>query len=194
MTQGPIALGRRLFPTLPEDRFDKGPLVGGAGRWTLVADVRLDARDELRSELGLTSGEVKELSDAALVMRAIERWQQHAITKLIGDFALILWDSQEERLVLARDFLGNRPLHFCEATSFLAVASMPKGLHVLPELPRDPDEQSVARFLAMLPEHGRRSFYKRVRRVLPGEIVDFSPAGRSARQYLGPEVRTASPA
>jgi len=50
---GPMAAGKRLFPTLDEDAFDDGPVVGRSGRWVLVADVRLDERDELAAALGV---------------------------------------------------------------------------------------------------------------------------------------------
>ncbi|HEX8526755.1 hypothetical protein, partial [Allosphingosinicella sp.] len=51
--EGPVALGRRLFRTLPEDSYDRQPLVGRDGGLVLVADVRLDNRPELAAELGL---------------------------------------------------------------------------------------------------------------------------------------------
>src|SRR4051812_4421933 len=81
---GDVAIGRRLFATVPEDIYDRGPIIGGGGRWALAADVRLDAREELCGELGIGANEAKSLCDAALVMRAVERWQEDAIPKLIG--------------------------------------------------------------------------------------------------------------
>jgi asparagine synthetase B (glutamine-hydrolysing) len=46
-SSGNVALGRRLMRVLPEDTFDRQPLIGAGGRYVLVADVRLDNRDEL---------------------------------------------------------------------------------------------------------------------------------------------------
>jgi asparagine synthase (glutamine-hydrolysing) len=169
---GDLAIGRRLFPMVPEDIHDRGPVTGGGGRWTLVADVRLDAREELCAELAIGTTEAKRLCDSAIVMRAIERWREHAIARLIGDFALILWDAAERELTLARDFLGHRPLHYHRNPKFIAVASMPKGLHALTAIPREPDERVVAEFLALLPDTG--SFFRHVHCVAPGEIVTIS--------------------
>jgi asparagine synthase (glutamine-hydrolysing) len=180
---GNIAIGRRLFATVPEDVHDRGPIMGGAGRWMLVADVRLDARDELCRQLAISAGEAKLLCDSAIVMRAVERWQEEAIPRLIGDFALILWDTAEARLILARDFLGHRPLHYYQSPRFVAAASMPKGLHALPEVPREPNEHAVAEFLALLPESGSASFFRHVDRVAPGEIVIISADGLKRRNY-----------
>ena len=77
-----IAIGKRLFPTLPEDAFDEGPVVGGGGRWSLVADVRLDRRDELAAALGIGADRSPSLSDSALVMAAVERWEEDAVGRL----------------------------------------------------------------------------------------------------------------
>ena len=178
-----VALGRALFATLPEDQFDRGAVIGGGGRWTLVADVRLDARDELCAELGIERHQAERLSDAAVVMRAIERWNEDAIPRLIGDFALILWDSHERRLLLARDFMGARPLHYFHGKDFFAAASMPKGLHALPEVPREPDEGAIEELLLLFPQRGAGSFFRHIGRVMPGEIAILSRSGFSRTRY-----------
>ncbi|HEY0414268.1 MAG TPA: asparagine synthase-related protein [Allosphingosinicella sp.] len=177
-----VALGRRLHRTLPEDRFDRGPVSGGDGRWTLVADVRLDNRDELGEALGLGAAEAASMADSTLVMKCIERWEDAAFGRLIGDFALAVWDRARTRFLLARDFLGHRPLHFHRAPGFFAFASMPKGLHALAEIPREPDTRAVSEFLALLPETGRRSFFRDIERVLPGEVLTVTRRGEEARR------------
>ena len=135
---GDIALGRRLFSTLPEDRFDRGPVTGGGGRWTLIGDLRLDNRPELCEALAIEPARAALLSDAAVAMAAFERWEDEAISRLLGDFALALWDRDRARLLLARDFIGQRPLHYHRGAGFFAFASMAKGLHVLPQVPPAP--------------------------------------------------------
>jgi asparagine synthase (glutamine-hydrolysing) len=168
---GSIALGRRLFQTLPEDRFDRGPVTGGDGRWTLVGDVRLDNRDDLRITLGMEPARAALLSDCALVMAAVERWAEDAIDRLVGDFALAIWDRDRERLLLARDFLGQRPLHYHRGNGFFAFSSMAKGLHALPEVPPAADCESVAAFVALVPENGSETFFAGVEKVRGGHVV-----------------------
>src|ERR1051326_4861857 len=60
-----IALGRRLMRLLPEDAFDRQPLIGGNGRFVLVADLRLDNRDALLDSLQILGATATSLSDAA---------------------------------------------------------------------------------------------------------------------------------
>src|SRR5215831_18951005 len=73
-SDGDVALGRRLMRVLPEDNFDRQPLVGGEGRYVLVADVRLDNRDELVKSLALSRSQACNLCDADILLAAIERW------------------------------------------------------------------------------------------------------------------------
>src|SRR4051794_30227055 len=142
-SDGFIAMGRRLFRTLPEDRYDRQPLFGADGRLVLVADVRLDDRAELAPALRLDAADAGRLCDAALLLAALERWGEAAVDRLVGDFAFALWDRHARSLTLARDFLGQRPLHYHRGDNFLAFATMPKGLHALTEIPYAPDEQAM---------------------------------------------------
>jgi asparagine synthase (glutamine-hydrolysing) len=178
-----LAIGKRAWRTLPEDSFETAPISGGGGRWTLVADLRLDNRDELGAELGLSSESLARLADSAVAMRAVERWEEQAIGRLEGDFALALWDRDRERLVLARDFLGQRPLYYHRGPNFLAFASMPGGLFALPEIPRGVDETAMLDFLALMPPEGRHSYFQGVERVSPGETCAFTRSGMTASRH-----------
>jgi asparagine synthase (glutamine-hydrolysing) len=189
-SDGDVALGRRLFATLPEDRYDRGPVTGGGGRWTLVADVRLDNRPELCAELGIEPSRAAVLSDAAVVMAAVERWADEAIARLVGDFALALWDRDRERLLLARDFLGQRPLHYHRSGGFFAFASMAKGLHVLPQVPPAPNCDTVAAFVALMPEDGSETFFAGVEKVRVGHVVIVTRGGLRTERYWTPATRS----
>src|SRR5688572_29984069 len=136
---GDVALGRRLFRTLPEDRHDRGPVESSRGNLVLAADVRLDNRDDLIAALGIATDRARRMCDAAILLEAYERWEESAVDRLVGDFAFALWDAERRKLVLARDFLGQRPLYYHRGARFLAFASMPKGLHTLDEIPYGPD-------------------------------------------------------
>jgi len=183
---GSLALGRRLYRTLPEDSFDLQPLHSADDRLVLVADVRLDNRDELCAELGVAPARARELCDAAVLLASLERWSEGALDRLVGDFAFALWDSRERKLLLARDFLGQRPLYYHCGKGLFAFATMARGLHALPEIPRLPDEQAVAEFVARIPQAGPRGFYKDVSRVEPGHCVTVTREGVTSRRYWNP--------
>jgi asparagine synthase (glutamine-hydrolysing) len=183
---GSVALGRRLFKLLPEDRYDHGP-AAGAGDSLLVADLRLDNREELCSHMGIGTGEAQRLSDAAIVMKALERWEEDAPRRLLGDFAFAWWSGARQKLVLARDFAGQRPLHYHRGEGFFAFASMPKGLLALPQISTAPNRRTIAQALALMPETGSETFFEAVEKVVSGETVTVTRDGLSSRRHWAPE-------
>src|SRR5664279_4326575 len=94
-----VALGRRLMRILPEDKFDRQPLTGGGGKYVLVADVRLDNRDELTAKLQIPDSPARGLCDAAILLAAFERWDDACFDHLLGDYAFAVWDSERRRLL-----------------------------------------------------------------------------------------------
>jgi asparagine synthase (glutamine-hydrolysing) len=185
-SEGPIAMGRRLYRLLPEDAHDRQPLQSRDGRLTLVADLRLDNRDELMRALALPAGEAGQFCDAAILLESLDRWGEGVLDRLAGVFAFALWDARAQTLSLARDFLGQRPLHYHRGRALVAFASMPGGLHALAEIPNAPDEQATAEFLALLPESGEHCFYAGIDRVEPGTIVTVTRDRIAKRRYWEP--------
>ena len=187
-SDGPVALGQRLYAIAPEDRHGRRVAMGEGGATLLVADARLDNREELFEALGLAAAEGRGLADPALILRALERWDEAAVERLQGDFAFAFWDSRRRRLLLARDFLGHQPLHYARRDRFFAFASMPKGLHALPEIPPAPDREAVAGFLALIPETGSETYFEGVEKVRPGEIVTVTRSGLSKTLWWRPSL------
>jgi asparagine synthase (glutamine-hydrolysing) len=186
---GSIALGRRLMRVLPEDIFDRQPFVGGEGRYVLVADVRLDNRDELTEALRIPPAQTRTLCDAAILLAAFEQWDEFCLERLVGDYAFAAWDGPRRRLLLARDPLGQRPLHYHRGNKFFAFASMPKGLHALAEVPYAPDEERIAEFLVLMPETGTQSFFLGIERVEPGHVVTVTTESLATRRHWQPTRR-----
>jgi asparagine synthase (glutamine-hydrolysing) len=187
-SDGAIALGQRLFGIAPEDRRRRSVASGGGGAILLVADARLDNREELCDALGIAAAEGRGLTDPAILLRALERWDESAVERLLGDFAFAFWDSRRQRLLLARDFMGQQPLHYVRRDGFFAFASMPKGLHALPEIESAPDREAVASFLALIPEDGSETFFKGIEKVRAGEIVTVTRDALRTTRWWQPAI------
>ncbi|GGB49848.1 asparagine synthetase B [Tistrella bauzanensis] len=183
-------LGIRLNRLLSEDAHDRQPLEGAGGRFTLIADLRLDNREDLARALDITADRLRVLSDADVLLAAFERWDVECVHRLRGAFAIVVWDAVNRRLVLARDPLGQRPLHYHRGRrngrGFFAVASMPKGLLALPDMVQAPDMTRMTGFVALLPENGTASFFEGVERVECGHVVVVTADGLTARRYWNP--------
>ena len=85
------------------------PYPAGAAQ-VLTWDGRLDNREKLLEEL--PGAERAGDSDVAIVAAAYAHWGLACLPKLLGDWVLSIWDSRNQELVLAKDFLGSRPLFY----------------------------------------------------------------------------------
>ena len=189
LTQGGYTAGRCLYRLLPEDELDRQPAASEDGRFVLVADLRIDNRDELISDLSLGTAAGPRLSDSALLLRAWLAWGRRLTERMIGDFAFALWDRNERSLWLARDTAGERPLHYRRGDGFFAFATLPLPLARLPGTSFDVDEERIAGFVADLPSDGPRSFFAGVSLLEPGHCALVTPSGITVERYWEPSRR-----
>jgi asparagine synthase (glutamine-hydrolysing) len=181
--QAGAGLLRTLLRITPEDQWDQQPLHHAASHTVLVFDGRLDNRDELGHELGLGAAELAQLPDSALALQACLRWDTAAVNHLVGDFALACWQTQRQRLWLARDPLGHRPLFWHRQPGFFAFASLPKALFAVAGVPRELCEERLYDFICLLPMVGPESLYKDVYRVEPGHLLVLYGGQISTQRY-----------
>ncbi|MDF8332456.1 asparagine synthase-related protein [Novosphingobium cyanobacteriorum] len=180
-------IGKRLMPLLDEDRYPDplSPLARTAlpnPRWTVAADVRLTDRAGLATALDLPEAAAAQLSDAMLVAHAFERWGTDAPQHIDGPFAIIAIEVATGRVLLARDFTGDRPLLFHVSQNGLWAASMPEGLNALPHLPRAANEQGYESFLRAIEFEGTHTPYAGLERVLPGHVATWQPQSDKVTQ------------
>lgn len=189
-TYGDYCTGRRLYRRLAEDEFDRQPLTSEDGRFALVADARIDNRDELLSSLSIGTSTGARLSDSALLLRGWLAWGRGVLLRTIGDFAFALWDGRERSLLLARDTAGERPLHYREGGGYFAYATMPLPLARLPGERFDVDEERVAAFVADLFPGGSRAFLADVKLLEPGHCALVTRRGVAVERYWEPSRRS----
>jgi len=176
------AVGKRLMPMLPEDDFTDGLDIDAGRRWIVAADVRLTERQTLADMLGLGAS-ADRLSDSALVTHAVAQWGERAFARIYGVFAVVAFDRASGRVVLARDFSGDRPLQFHHSDGAIWAASMPEGLLALPHVPRAPEPSSYAGFLCDANAESTATPYAGIERVLPGHYAVFDPVNARVTQH-----------
>ena len=166
-TGSSVAMGRCLLRLLPEDQFDHQPL-SAPGVTALVADIRLDNRAELGAELGLSTQQTAAMADSDMLLAAWQHWREQCMDHLCGAFSLAVWDEREQHLFLARDHTGERPLFYTSTANNFAFASMPKGLHRLPFVAAEVDEDYVARYLTLANIPIEQTIFRNMRRLPSG--------------------------
>jgi asparagine synthase (glutamine-hydrolysing) len=183
---GTVGLGHRLNRTNREDAFDAQPTRHGAA--VLSADLRLDNRETLATELGIAEDTLAGMADSALLLRAYLRWGEVFVEKLVGDFAFAIWDGQ--RLLLGRDHIGQRHVFYYAGSSFFAFASEPRALRALPEVPGSLSEPAIERILASDREDMRgATWFEGIVGLEAGATLSVTPAGATTlRRYWEPRA------
>jgi asparagine synthase (glutamine-hydrolysing) len=104
--QGNIGLGQAMLCSTPESLNENQPYTDG--HLTIVADARIDNRDQLLRTLELSH----DTPDSKIILSAYRCWEEHCPEELLGDYAFAIWDENKGRLFCARDHMGVRPLYY----------------------------------------------------------------------------------
>jgi asparagine synthase (glutamine-hydrolysing) len=105
------------------------------------------------------------------------------LRSLRGMFALAVYDTADETLLLARDPVGVKPLYVAECGDRLLFASELKALLCDPALPRELDDEALIAFLGLGWMPAELTPFRAVRRVLPGCRLVLTPRGRRDERY-----------
>jgi asparagine synthase (glutamine-hydrolysing) len=141
---------------------------------------------QLRREL--SAHEVRGTGDTPVLPHLYEESGPRFVERLHGMFALALWDTARERLVLARDRLGKKPLLYTRlADGTFAFASELKALLRLPGVSRDVDLAAVDAYLALQYVPGDRTALRGIRKVPPGHVLVVEGEGEQLERYWRPE-------
>jgi asparagine synthase (glutamine-hydrolysing) len=155
--------------------FDLEGAAPDLGRVTVVADARLDERGALAHELGIAASDV---TDGELIRLAYLRWGDACVEHLLGDFAFVLCDGPNRRLVAARDPFGVKPLHYHHGADRLTFATDVTDVFSL-GVPCELDERRITD--ALVPElegiDATSTFFRGVVRLPPGHRLAIERGG-----------------
>ena len=147
------------------------PLHDAQAGLAVVLDGEIANRDELRAQLAPRGYRFEGSGSAEVLLRAYQHWDKDVVKRLRGGFAAALWDERKERLLLARDRFGEKPLHLHEAQGRLCFASEAKALLAHPGIAARLDLRSLAELLRYRYVPGPRTLFEGIRRLAPGSYA-----------------------
>jgi asparagine synthase (glutamine-hydrolysing) len=138
---------------------------------------------ELKRELEQRGHRFKTRSDTEVIVHLYEDFGDRFVDHLNGQFALALWDKKQQRLVLARDRSGIRPLFYTQHNGRLAFASEVKALFMLPEVPRRIDVSGLASIFSLWAVLPPSTVFEGVHSVPPAHVMVVTPQGTRTERY-----------
>lgn len=188
-SDGPVGLGHRQAWTTPQALGDKQPLLDETGLVCATVDGRLDERDELRLSLERAGVRPRADTDGELILQAYLAWGESCPARLIGDFALAIWDGRRGRLFCARDPLGIRPFYYRVDGAATYWGSELRQLLQTPGASLAPNEGILAEYLCGRLVDRQETLYRGVRRLPPGHTLRIDRQGLACRRYYDVDLR-----
>lgn len=157
-------------------------------RYVLVSDARVYDAGTLRVALDRQGAGPVPGGDAALLLAGWRAWGRDLLTRLEGDYAFAIWDTQEQVLHLARDPMGVRPLYTAWRDGRFAFCSDLRGLTELDWVSKEIARPQLAEYLAFRYAHAPRTLLRDVRQLAPGHLARVDGTGLRAGLVVQPSM------
>ena len=180
-----VALGHRRLAII-DPVGSQQPMCDDAAGLALTFNGEIYNFRELRSELEFHGLEFSRDSDTEVLLRAYQHWGTQCVHHLRGQFAFAIWDAKNERLFLARDRFGEKPLYLHEANGGLYFASELKALLRLPHMRREVDLASVWDYLAYRYVPGPHTLFQGIRKLPPATAAIWHRGHLQELRYWTP--------
>jgi len=160
------------------------PMANEDGSVQLVFNGEIYNFRELRERLASSGHTFRSRSDTETIVHLYEERGADGVEDLDGMFALAIWDERRQRLTLARDRAGKKPLFYYRSNRLLAFASEMKAFFAHPGVDMEIDAEAVPSYFIHGYVSGPSTFYRNVRQLEPGSVMTVEADGRVAcRKY-----------
>ena len=169
---GPVALGHRRLSIIDLDKRAAQPMSCSDERFWLTFNGEIYNFLELRAELEAKAIRFRTTSDSEVLVHAYATWGEAMLEKLVGMFALVIYDAIEQRLFAARDRFGIKPLYYFSSVGGLVFASEIKQLVDQPGFSRRMNLAQTYDFLsAGYTDHTGGTMFADARQLRAGQCV-----------------------
>jgi asparagine synthase (glutamine-hydrolysing) len=180
---GRVGLAHRRLTILDLSPLGHQPMHLAEAGLSIVFNGEIYNFADLRSELERLGHSFRSHSDTEVLLAAYHQWGTECLSRLNGMFAFALFDASRQRLFLARDRAGEKPLYYRLADGCLHFASELKALLAHPALPRRIDAEALDCYLAMGFVPGERCILQGYLKLSPAHAMTFDLNSGNARVW-----------
>jgi len=185
--KGNMGLGHALFKTTRESIHERQPYSSGDRFW-IVADARVDAREDLVARLHPELADCRKLSletpDVELILAAYEQWGDSCLDRLLGDFSFVIWDAARQRLLCARDHFGVKPFYYAQIGRCLVFSNTLDCVRKHPAVSNGLNDLAIADFLLFdMNQDPSTTSFADIQRLPPAHVLVLEQGAVSVRRY-----------
>lgn len=181
-----VALGHRRLSVIDLEGSPQ-PMSTPDGALTCIYNGEMYNFAALRRELAARGHAFRTGGDTEVLLHAYREHGTRMLEHLQGMFAFAIWDRARERLFLARDHLGVKPLYYAWDGATLVFASELKALVEHPVVPRDIDLEALGLYLESQYVPSPKCIYRAARKLEPGHALVLEEGKLKTWQYWKPD-------
>ena len=171
-----LALGHRRLSIIDLSAAGHQPMVSASGRLVIAFNGEIYSYADIRDDLVREGVRFRGNSDTEVILEAFERWGiDRTLERMIGMFAIALWDRQRAELTLMRDRVGIKPLYWGMLGRTLIFGSELKALTAYPHWQPTLNRDAVASYLRHNYVLGPHSIYAGIEKLQPGSYLTCRP-------------------
>jgi asparagine synthase (glutamine-hydrolysing) len=164
------------------------------GNHTIVFNGEIYNHSVLRKELEQLGRRFRTRCDTEVVLNAYLEWGSESFARLRGMFAVALWSEQEQRLILARDRSGIKPLYYYLQRGELFFGSEMKCIFAHPDVPRRIDLNGLNCYLSLNYVPGPLTLIEGITKLMPGHLLDWQRGQVSISSFAPRPIAAPAPA
>ena len=153
------------------------PISNEDGTFWIVFNGEIYNHAVLRERLQARGHRFTTQSDTETIIHAYEEYGRECVQHLRGMFAFAIWDTQKQRLFVARDRLGIKPLYYRATAKSFLFGSEIKVILAHPQVRAEFHRDGLPEFLAFGYLSGGQTFYKGIRKLMPGHTLELDESG-----------------
>src|SRR5256886_16250930 len=169
--QGRGGLGFRRLSIIDLSEAGSQPMHGCTDRVWLVFNGEIYNHAELREGLEQRGHKYSSRTDSETILHLYEERGLDFVHEIEGDFAIALWDADRERLVLARDRAGVKPLYFSHQSGRFIFASEIKAILEHPSVTTGVNEEALYHYLTFLTTPAPQTLFAGIQKLPAGHML-----------------------
>ena len=174
-----VGLGHRRLAVIDLTHYGHQPMSSSDRRYWVVYNGEIYNHPEIKQELEAKGHIFRTRSDTEVLLHLWEEYNIRSLEKLNGMFAFAIYDRHDNRLFLARDRFGVKPLYYAYSQGFLIFASEIKAILASKLVKAEINPEALVEYFTFQNIYRSHTLFNKVHLLQPGEFLEVTPgAGR----------------
>ncbi len=174
-----VGIGHQRLSIIDLSAQGAQPMQSGNGRYVIAYNGEVYNFTELRQELQRRGHAFRGHSDTEVIAEGFACWGiSETVRRLLGMFAIVVWDKQLHNLTLVRDRMGVKPLYWSHQNGLFLFGSELKALHCFDGFRPQIDPAAVGEMIAYSYIAAPQSIYHGVYKLMPGTMLHLAQDGQ----------------